>query len=1455
MRRSAHSKQRSKRTASAGLPEVSRLALAAVLPALAGCGDGATEPPPDPNQAPQPTSAIPRLEIAVGDSAAVDLAGHFRDPDGDPLTFAVTSSDPGVAAATLTGNVATVRGASRGTANVTVTATDPGGLSAGQTFEASVPNQGPEAVGSVEDRQLEVGDSIAIGVSALFTDPEGDALAFSAASSDESVVRAEMDGDSVEIAAVAKGVATVTITASDPGGETSGLAFAVTVPNRAPFVSDAIPADSLLLGDTIELRLNAYFADPDGDLLGFSAESSHPGVATARVSGRSLVVATVAPGRTTVTVVASDPEGLAAAQSFEVTAAHPNRAPVAVGGIADRTIYVGSVDSVDVSSHFSDPDGDPLSFAVATSRRIRVAVAAHGNIIALTAASVGSSTITVTARDPDGLGATHRFRAVVEPVPVPDLVVESPAVDRDSVEVEGDFTLRAVVRNQGDAEARSPGTFRVYESFDTRITTGDREVGRDSVPPLGANDASEVSVRVTGPSLAGFRFYGACVDAPAAETSTGNNCSAAVAVVFWQANHAPQPRGSIRARTLGPGDTFTTGLTPFFMDPDGDLLRYSAQSSDDAVATASTSGDVLTVVGRSAGTATITVTARDITTRPPGSLAATQRFEVTVELRPRPDLVVDMVQDSFAIGLAGSFILGAEVRNQGNLDAAAGAAVRFLLSTDSTIDASDSPVGADTVGAVPQGWRQTASVTVASAGQAGVYYYGACVNAVADETRTDNNCSRAVTVQVVELDLPNRPPTVQRRYPDVTDAYPGQRHRLPLAGVFSDPDGHPLTVTAQSSNETVARAEISAGEVSVRFLGAGTAIVTVTATDPGGLSASTAFEVTVRVRLQPDLVVDMVQDSVATGPAQSFVLSAEVRNQGTQDAASGAAVRFYLSTDTTIDASDSQVGADTVGAVPEAGQQTVSVTLTSADSAGAYHYGACVNVVGNESRTDNNCSRAVTVKVEEPKIQAPTTTPTPNQPPTLLRGFRDVPDAFPGQRFRAPLGGTFSDPDGDPLTVTARSSNETVARAEIANDSVYVNTLDAGTAVITVTATDPGGLSARTSFRVTVQSPCPGFCIARGFTNTVTRAARDVIHAAASGWEDILQNNELSDIRLPVGYSCGGLAPSRRAVDDHMVLSHVGTIDGPGGTLAFAGVCARRSGDGFPIVSIAVYDVADIDHLISVGSLAGLALHEIAHGLGFSHGYLGRLGLTSARPEPHFSGPGARAAFDSAGGTGYTGAKVPMEAELNHWSESVFEVELMTPRLEVGGLQPVSAITIAAMADIGYSVNVSLADSYTLPGARPAPPARDRPRQVFDLSNDVMRGPVTILDPGGQVVDITSPPPGYVPPEFDRQEVTIEPRPSGAVRPPPESRGPRERPDDARAADSSYVSWILTGSRQPVETGPPENRPPAALPRRPPPRSPGAPSQADRQIEHREEPEREDFQPDEVPWPRKEQEW
>ena len=84
------------------------------------------------------TKELSAAELLVVDSLAVDLAGHFRDPDGDALRYEAATSAPAAAGVAVAGGVLTVTALAFGEAEVTVTAHDPGGLAAGQEFMVTV---------------------------------------------------------------------------------------------------------------------------------------------------------------------------------------------------------------------------------------------------------------------------------------------------------------------------------------------------------------------------------------------------------------------------------------------------------------------------------------------------------------------------------------------------------------------------------------------------------------------------------------------------------------------------------------------------------------------------------------------------------------------------------------------------------------------------------------------------------------------------------------------------------------------------------------------------------------------------------------------------------------------------------------------------------------------------------------------------------------------------------------------------------------------------------------------------------------------------------------------------------------------------------------------------------------------------------------------------------------------
>ena len=108
----------------------------------------------------------------------------------------------------------------------------------------------------------------------------------------------------------------------------------------------------------------------------------------------------------------------------------------------------------------------------------------------------------------------------------------------------------------------------------------------------------------------------------------------------------------------------------------------------------------------------------------------------------------------------------------------------------------------------------------------------------------------------------------------------------------------------------------------------------------------------------PDLVVEVFGISNYDGDflsnGDTFTLEITVYNQGS-GRSDPTTLHYYLSSDSTINSSDMQVGTDSVPGLPASGSSLESVRLTAPSTGGEYYYGACVESVSGESNTRNNC--------------------------------------------------------------------------------------------------------------------------------------------------------------------------------------------------------------------------------------------------------------------------------------------------------------------------------------------------------------------------------------------------------------------------------------------------------------------------------------------------------------------
>ena len=606
------------------------------------------------NTAPTVANAISPQSATVGQAFSFTIPSNtFTDAETpNSLTITVSNLPAGLSYSssnrTISGTPTTA-----GSYTVTVTATDPGGLSVSTTFvitvsPAQASNTPPTVANAIGPRSATAGQAFSFTIpSNTFTDaetPNSLTITVSNLPAGLSFANGTISGTPTTA-----GSYTITVTATDPGGLSVSTTFVLTVAtgggkgNTAPTVANAIGPRSATVGQafTFTIPSNTFTDAQTPNSLVITVSGLPPGLSYSNgtISGTPTTA-----GSYTVTVTATDPGNLSVSTTFVITvspAQASNTPPTVANAIGPRSATVGQAFSFTIPSNtFTDAE-TPNSLTITVSG-LPAGLTFSGGTISGTPTTAGSYTVTVTATDPGNLSVSTTFVITVSPAQAsntPPTVAN--AIGPRSATVGQAFSFTIPSNTFTDAETPNSLTITVsnlpaglsYSSSNRTISGTPTTAGSYTVT-VTATDPGGLSVSTT--------FV--ITVSPAQASNTPPTVANAIG-----------PRSATRGVAFSftiPSNTFTDAETPNSL-----TITVSGLPAGLSFANGTISGTPTT-----AGSYTITVTATD-----PGGLSVSTTFVLTVANGPKGRVGTDEpvvslsvvlypnpVAEEFSIGIKGA---------------------------------------------------------------------------------------------------------------------------------------------------------------------------------------------------------------------------------------------------------------------------------------------------------------------------------------------------------------------------------------------------------------------------------------------------------------------------------------------------------------------------------------------------------------------------------------------------------------------------------------------------------------------------------------------------------------------------------------------------------------------------------------------------------------------------------
>jgi len=370
--------------------------------------------------------------VNVGsNSTPVSFSTTFSDPDSDVLTYSVELSNPAIATSQITAGELLLTGTSVGITTVTMTATDPDGLSASTTFSLTVVennngggNNTPTVNIPIATQYIDLYTTSTLNINNailqnLFSDADvNDVVGISLTNNTDATVVTTTPGiefSSLMLTGLKVGTSVIELTGDDQHGGMVTSTFAVIVSDSTPIEGNNAPTlstttvfvdNEISLQETLGANLHLYFEDVDvDDTLTFSATTTDASIVTSGIdAGGQLTLTPHSYGTVQVIVTATDSHGASISDTFSLKVNTPPELTANTLVNKQIDLKVSSsllIDSNTIRGAFIDQDEEVLTISVSDNSDNTVVTTTLGenDSLILLGLKVGTSTIEITADD------------------------------------------------------------------------------------------------------------------------------------------------------------------------------------------------------------------------------------------------------------------------------------------------------------------------------------------------------------------------------------------------------------------------------------------------------------------------------------------------------------------------------------------------------------------------------------------------------------------------------------------------------------------------------------------------------------------------------------------------------------------------------------------------------------------------------------------------------------------------------------------------------------------------------------------------------------------------------------------------------------------------------------------------------------------------------------------------